>query len=275
LESLAEVHDVAVDLAWAAGRITLRHFQTGAQNGVEVETKDDGTPVTCADRDAEAFLRSEIAERFPDDAIVGEEHADRAGSSGRTWILDPIDGTKAFIHGVPLYSVLIALAIEPEDGCGLPGSGPGGDGPIPVVGVVHLPALGETVSAYRGGGCRWNGRRARVSGVARLADALVTTSDFPGHEQPAGLERLYAAARLRRTWGDAFGYALVATGRADVMVDPVVAPWDVAAVIPIVEEAGGRFTSLDGRRGPWHGHGVASNHLLHDEVLATLCRQPS
>ena len=109
-----------------------------------------------------------------------------------------------------------------------------------------------------------------MSGTANLAHALVTTSDFPGHEQPLGVERLYASARLRRTWGDAYGYSLVATGRADVMVDPVVAPWDVAAVIPIIEEAGGRFTSLDGRPGPWHGNGVATNGHLHDQVLAAL-----
>lgn len=235
----------------------MRHFQVG----VEVDTKADGTPVTLADRDAETFLRAAIAERFPDDAVVGEEHENRAGTSGRTWILDPIDGTKAFVHGVPLYSVLVAVALD---------DGSAQAGPMPAVGVIHLPGLGETVSAYRGGGCWWNGRRARVSSTERLADALVTTSDFPGHEQPAGVDNLYASARLRRTWGDAYGYALVATGRADVMVDPIVAPWDVAAVLPVVEEAGGRFTSLDGRPGPWHGHGVATNGRLHDEVLAAL-----
>lgn len=259
--SLSELHDIAVDLAWQAGRLTLRHFQAG----VEVDAKDDGTPVTRADRDAETFLRRAIASRFPDDAVVGEEHEDRAGTSGRTWILDPIDGTKAFVHGVPLYSVLVAVALDElldDEGR-----------PMPTVGVVHLPGLGETVSAFRGGGCWWNGRRAHVSQTERLADALVTTSDFPGHEQPAGVERLYASARLRRTWGDAYGYALVATGRADVMVDPIVAPWDVAAVIPIVEEAGGRFTSLDGQHGPWHGNGVATNGHLHDQVLTALAAE--
>ncbi|MDA8021046.1 MAG: histidinol phosphate phosphatase [Thermoanaerobaculia bacterium] len=255
-----------MDLAWQAGRITLRHFQVG----VEVDAKADGTPVTRADRDAERFLRDAIGARFPDDAVVGEEDEDRPGTSGRTWILDPIDGTKAFVHGVPLYSVLVAVAFA-ED--------PGASHPAPRVGVVHHPGLGETVSAYVNGGCWWNGRRAAVSPTTRLEDALVTTSDFPDHEQPVDLERLYAAARLRRTWGDAYGYSMVATGRADVMIDPIVAPWDVAAVIPIVEEAGGRFSSLDGRPGPWHGHGVATNGLLHDEVLellpASVCSRPT
>lgn len=259
LGHLDEARSFAVEIAQRAGRLTLEHFQTG----LEVESKADGTPVTRADRDAETLLRREIRRRYSDDGLLGEEHGEEPGTSGRTWILDPIDGTKAFVHGVPLYSVLVGLAEENE----------AGERDV-VAGVIHLPALGETLSARRGGGTLWSSRagerRARVSAVDRVSGAFVTTSDFPGMEQPEGVERLYAEARLRRTWGDAYGYALVATGRADVMVDPVVEPWDLAAVVPVVEEAGGRFTATDGRRGPWHGSGLATNGRLHDEALALL-----
>ncbi|MEM1201624.1 MAG: inositol monophosphatase family protein [Acidobacteriota bacterium] len=244
---LEALRDLAVDLAWRAGRRTLAYFQAG----VEVEAKADGTPVTRADREAEALLRREIRSRYPDDALRGEEYDDEAGSTGWTWVLDPIDGTKSFVHGVPFYSVLVAVC----------------EGTRPVVGVIHLPGLGETVAAHRGGGCWWNGRRARVSETPRVAEALVVTSDFPGSEQAHTPTRLYDAARLRRTWGDAYGYAMVATGRADVMIDPEVAPWDVAAVQPVVEEAGGRFTDLGGTASPWNGNAVATNGHLHDEVL--------
>lgn len=253
-DQLSEAAAFAADAAFIAGRRTLTHFQTP----VDIDRKGDGTPVTRADREAEQCLRRLIEQRFPDDGLLGEEYGEDPGRSGRTWILDPIDGTKSFIHGVPLYAVLVALAIDDKA----------------VVGVIHLPALGETVSAYAGGGCLWNGRRARVSATASLDQALVLTSDFPGVEQPGGrgeaAARLYEAARLRRTWGDAYGYALLATGRADVMIDPIVAPWDVAAVKPIVEEAGGRFTSFDGDETYSAGHAVGTNGILHPEVLKLL-----
>ncbi|MEM8930027.1 MAG: inositol monophosphatase family protein [Acidobacteriota bacterium] len=245
--SLPELTEIAVDLAWKAGRRTLAAFQIG----VEVEAKADGTPVTRADRDAEDFLRRAIRERFPDDGVFGEEFGEEPGSSGRTWVIDPIDGTKSFVHGVPLYAVLVAVVIDGRSD----------------IGIIHLPGLGETVHAHRGGGCWWNGRRARVSQVERVEQALVVTSDFPGQEQERTPTRLYDAARLRRTWGDAYGYALVATGRAEVMVDPEVAPWDVAAVQPIIEEAGGRFTDRDGVARYDGGSGLATNGRLHDQAL--------
>ena len=253
-DELSEAAAFAVDAAFIAGRRTLTYFQTP----VDVDRKDDGTPVTRADRECEQCLRRLIQQRFPDDGLLGEEYGEETGSSGRTWILDPIDGTKSFIHGVPLYAVLVALAVEEEA----------------VVGVIHLPGLGETVSAFKDGGCQWNGRRARVSTTASLDEAMVVTSDFPGVEQPGdrgeAASRLYRAARLRRTWGDAYGYALLATGRADVMVDPIVAPWDVAAVQPIVEQAGGRFTCFDGEATYSAGHAVGTNGVLHDTVLEIL-----
>ena len=248
--SLAELAEFAVDLAWQAGRRTLAYFQAG----VAAEEKDDGTPVTLADREAERVLRQGVRARFPGDSLVGEEYGDELTGGSRTWVFDPIDGTKGFVHGVPLYSVLVAMV---EDG-------------RPKIGVIHMPALGETVYAFEGGGCWWNGRRARVSRVSKVAESLVLSSDFPGHEQPKNVDPLYEKARLRRTWGDAYGYAMVATGRAEVMVDPVVAPWDVAALPPILAEAGGRFSTFDGRPDYDAGSAVGSNGLVHDEVLALL-----
>lgn len=245
--SLAELAEFAVDLAWQAGRRTLAYFQAG----VAAEEKDDGTPVTLADREAERVLREGVRARFPDDSLVGEEYGEDLAAGPRTWVFDPIDGTKGFVHGVPLYSVLVAMV---EDG-------------RPKIGIIHLPALGETVYAFEGGGCWWNGRRARVSSVDKVADALVLCSDFPDHEQPNSARRLYEKARLRRTWGDAYGYAMVATGRAEIMVDPIVAPWDVAALPPILSEAGGRFSTFDGGSDYAAGSAIGSNGLVHDEVL--------
>ncbi len=245
--TLAELAEFAVDLAWKAGRKTLAHFQTG----ITAEQKSDGTPVTLADREAEKVLREGVRGRFPDDSLVGEEYDDEIRPGRRTWIFDPIDGTKGFVHGVPLYSVLVAMVEDDRS----------------KIGVIHLPGLGETVHAFEGGGCWWNGRRARVSKVDRVEQALVLCSDFPGQEQRRTPQRLYDRARLRRTWGDAYGYAMVATGRAEVMVDPEVAPWDVAAIQPILEEAGGRFTSFEGERRFDAGSGIGTNGRLHEEVL--------
>ncbi len=240
---LAELADFAVDLARRAGELALEYFR----GGFETDFKADGTPVTAADRDAEELLRREISSRFPDDGLIGEEHGAEAGSSGRTWILDPIDGTKSFVRGVPLWGVLIGLEV---DGAA-------------AMGVIHLPALDETVAAWRGGCCWWNGRRARVSGVADLGSSLVTFDDPP----PADLDPLLEAAATWRTWGDCYGYALVATGRAEVMINPEVNVWDVAAVQPIIEEAGGRFTDLSGKATIRGGNAVGSNGLVHDAVL--------
>lgn len=243
----------AVDVAWRAGRITLGHFQTG----ISAEMKEDATPVTAADREAEQVARRMIERRFPHDGILGEEFGATRTDAPRRWVIDPIDGTRSFVRGVPLYGVLIALE-ESERA---------------LLGVIHLPALNETVWAGRGIGCWWNGRRTRVSDVARLDEALLLTSDVAGihrHGRADGWNRLVEDGVLTRTWGDCYGYALVATGRAEAMVDPVLSIWDAAALAPIIEEAGGVITDWDGRPSHRSGHLVATNAALASEIRARL-----
>lgn len=242
--------DTAVALTQAAGLRTLRWFRA---DDLAVEQKLDGTPVTAADRDAERFLREQLAEAFPGDGVLGEEEAATASRTGRRWIIDPIDGTKAFACGVPLYSNLLAL----EDEHGI------------AVGVVHLPALGETVWAGRGLGC-WSDRgRARVSDHRSLAGAYVMSSSF-SHWPPGRVAALEEAGAVLRTWGDGYGFALVATGRVAAMVDPVVAPYDIGPMPVLLAEAGGRFTDLQGEATIESGSGLASNGHLHADLLALL-----
>lgn len=245
--------EAAESFAREAGAVTLRYFGPRLSH----EAKPDGTPVTRADREAEALLRKRITRRFPDHGILGEEEGEvRPGASVR-WIVDPIDGTRAFMRGVPLFGVLVGVEMEGEA----------------VVGVAHFPALGETVTAARGLGCRRNGRPCRVSDVPGLDRALVLTTDPERVLDEAtgpGWPRLQREAALSRTWGDCWGHVLVATGRAEVMVDPVLSPWDAAPLLPILTEAGGRFTDLSGRPTVHGGSGVSTNGLLHEQVLAAL-----
>jgi histidinol phosphatase-like enzyme (inositol monophosphatase family) len=249
--------DFAVAAAEHAGRVVLSHYQTA----FGVEAKTDGSPVTVADREAERTLRDLIEARFPNDGILGEEHGPARAESERCWVIDPIDGTKTFVRGVPLFGVLVALV---ENG-------------TPGVGVVHFPALAETVAAARGGGCWWNGRPARVSTVDRLDRALVLTTSVEldeEHGRGEGWHRLRARAGMARTWSDCYGYALVATGRAEAMADPIMAPWDIAALVPIVEEAGGVFTSWDGGPAYPATSAVATNAALAAEVRQLLGAVP-
>jgi histidinol phosphatase-like enzyme (inositol monophosphatase family) len=247
---------LALAIAREAGNITLEFFR---RDDLEIERKQDDSPVTAADRRAEEHLRKRIAAALPDDGIFGEEFPERPGTSGFRWILDPIDGTKSFIHGVPLYGTLIG--IERDGGS--------------VLGVIRIPALDECVYAARGQGAWYQQadqppHRAQVSHRAPLAKALFVTSEvvnFDATGRRPAYERLQAAARLTRTWGDCYGYLMVATGRADVMVDPIMAPWDAAALPPILEEAGGTFTDWQGRPTSHAGEGIATNGLLLEEVL--------
>ena len=242
--------DFAVDLVATAGEMTLRWFRSA---DLAIDTKADGTPVTAADRAAERLVRERIADRFPDDGVLGEEEPELVGRSGRRWIVDPIDGTKAFTRGVPLYSTLLALH----------------DGDGPALGVIGLPALGQVVYAGRGLGCWSDGRPARVSGTPALDGAYLTTSGYSHWPDEALLAVKHAGCELR-TWGDGYGYALVATGRVDAMVDHTVDLYDVAGMPVILTEAGGRFSTVDGRDDAGGGSGVATNGRVHDELLGLL-----
>lgn len=242
--------DTAVRLTRLAAESTLPYFRLVE---LEVEHKVDDTPVTVADLGAERRLREELAVLFPDDAVIGEEEADTTGTSGRTWIIDPIDGTKAFTHGVPLYSTL--LAATDEHG--------------PLLGVICLPALPETIWAGRGIGCFLDGEPCRVNDHDAVAGAYVTASALRNWPDGA-LEATHDAGAFVRTWGDAYGYALVATGRVEAMVDHEAAVWDIAPMPVIIGEAGGRFTDLQGREATDTGSGLATNGRLHDDLLGLL-----
>jgi histidinol phosphatase-like enzyme (inositol monophosphatase family) len=248
---LQEILEVALEAAQAGGARTLAYFNAGTA----VEWKGDGSPVTAADREAERAMRAVIGRAFPTHAILGEEEGETAGTAPYRWIIDPLDGTRTFVRGVPLYGTLVGVEVEGE----------------PVVGVVHLPALGETVAAARGEGCTWNGRPCRVSAVDRLDQALLlVTDERVARARSGAYDRLVARTALQRTWADCYGYALVATGRAEVALDPIMNVWDCAALLPIVAEAGGRFTDWRGRPTIHGGEAVATNGRLHAEVLGLL-----
>jgi histidinol phosphatase-like enzyme (inositol monophosphatase family) len=252
MTSLAAYLEFAVDAAWAAGQSTLAHFQTG----VAVERKADESPVTVADRGAERILRDLIASRYPHHAVLGEEYGQDDRRSSHRWVVDPIDGTQSFIRGVPLYGVLVALEIEG----------------VPKVGVCHFPALAETFAAAEGLGCHVNGRRASVSPVTRLEAATVGYSDSRMLARRLGprLAALHERAGAFRGWGDCYGHCLVATGRLDVMLDPAMNPWDCCALVPILQEAGGRFTDWTGAARIDGGDAFSTNGVLHEDVLALI-----
>ncbi|MGA2031889.1 MAG: histidinol-phosphatase [Thermoguttaceae bacterium] len=254
--------ELAVTAAREAGAITLEYF---GRPDLEVQRKADDSPVTVADRRSEEHLRRRISGAYADDAIVGEEMPARDGSSGFRWIIDPIDGTKSFIHGVPLYGTLVGVEHDGE----------------PVAGVILMPALHELVYAAKGHGA-WSVRGddprqpARVSRRSPLAQGLFVTTAVKTFDEigcTAVYQRLQASAALTRTWGDCYGYLLVATGRAEVMVDPVVSLWDLGPLLPILEEAGGTFTDWQGRRTIHSGQAIATNGLVLDEVLRDISEE--
>ena len=252
--SLADLLSVATEAAYLGGRRTLAYFNTD----VAVEMKPDDTPVTCADRESERVIRERIRRAFPTHTILGEEGGTEDGDPEYRWIIDPIDGTKTFIRGVPFYGVLVGVEVQRR----------------PSVGVVYLPALDEMVSAAIGHGCWWNGRRARVSDVSTLADAAVmVTSVWGMNLRSDAYERLAAATKFQRTWGDCYGYVLVATGRAEVMLDPRLSVWDCAPLLPILQEAGGHFTTWAGEATVWGSDGVGTNAALHRPVLEILASE--
>jgi len=233
------------EVATIAGNVALSHYGKNP----EVSYKSDRSPVSIADYAAERAAREWIEKKFPADGIVGEELEPTRVSAKRRWILDPIDGTYTFLQGVPLWGTLVAVA----------------EGESVIAGAAYFPALGETIFAAPGEGCWWNGSRAAVSDVSVLAAARLVTTDARFNRDASRRDRwleLQDGALALRTWGDCFGYLLVATGRADVMVDDVISFWDGAALLPIITEAGGMFTDWKGTTTAFGGDAIATNSEL-------------
>lgn len=249
LDDLQSLLSFAEDVTVEAGKVTLEYFL----KDIEIDRKEDDTPVTIADRKAEEYIRARIVAEFPSHSILGEEEGESQGESSYRWIIDPIDGTQSFIRGVPLYTVLLALEFDGE----------------PQVGVIHVPPVGETVSAANGIGAFYNGTPCQVSSTEHLADAWVQVTDYAelSRRRPDFAKRLLAESYSCRAWGDAYGYLLVATGRVDAMIDPIMNIWDIAPLKPIITEAGGVFTDLDGGDNAMGTSSLASNSMLHKELM--------
>ncbi|MEU9606089.1 histidinol-phosphatase [Streptomyces sp. NPDC048057] len=259
---MADYHDdlrLAHVLADAADAATMERFRA---IDLKVETKPDMTPVSEADRAAEELIRGHLQRARPRDAVVGEEYG-TAGTGPRRWIVDPIDGTKNYVRGVPVWATLISLTVQ------------GDDGYEPVVGVVSAPALGRRWWAARGAGA-YTGRsltsasRIRVSRVGRIEDASFAYSSLSGWEERGRLDGFLDLTRAcwrTRGYGDFWPYMMVAEGSVDICAEPELSLWDMAANVIVVQEAGGTFTGLDGRPGPHSGNAAASNGLLHEELL--------
>lgn len=243
----------AAELAKLAGDIAIKHYRTG----LTVEWKADGSPVTMADRAAETAAREWVNKYFPEDGLLGEEFGEDRPGAKRRWIIDPIDGTKTFVRGTPLWGSLVALC----------------EGEKVLAGAAYFPAVGESIAAAPGAGCWWNGSLTTVSSVDSMSRAMVLITDDRCRERrefAASYDRVAAAAAISRTWGDCFGYLLVATGRAEAMFDSVMSPWDAAALQPIIEEAGGVFTDWSGKPTAFGGSSVATNAALSDTIRELL-----
>ena len=250
---LREFLDFAVESAQLAGQLTLGYFQCGTQH----DLKADQSPVTIADRNSELLLRERIETAYPEHGILGEEHDSKEVAGPARWILDPIDGTHSFINGVPLYSVLVGLEWEGRM----------------VVGVIHLPALHETIFAAEGLGCWWDGKRARVSDASDLSQArLVYTSMdlYRKNNRGDAFDRLANACASDRGFCDAYAHALIATGRADVCAEPIMSIWDVAALYPCITEAGGKLTDWQGVDTHKTPEALVTNGKLHEAALALI-----
>jgi histidinol-phosphatase len=247
--------EVAITAARAGGEVALRYFRSG----VAVERKRDATPVTVADREAEQRVVEVLQAAFPDHGFLGEEFGEQVGSGAR-WIIDPIDGTKSFIRGIPYFATLVAL----EE-----------DGEI-TTGAIYAPALDDLLYAQKGAGAFDKNGRIRVSDVGSLPNSMLV---FGGANvlRQAGVwnayERLVDASARQRGYGDYFGYTFVARGQAEAMIDIDLKPWDLAPLKIIIEEAGGRFTDFTGRPTIHGGSAVASNGRIHDEILAVIAER--
>ena len=257
----------ALNAAEQAQELILKYYQN---SDLKIDSKSDSTPVTEADRGAELLIRELLAKDFPDDGILGEEFPETPGSNEFRWILDPIDGTKSFVHGVPLFGSLIGLEEIDADGnrtC--------------VVGVCRFPALNEVVYAAIGSGAWWQiGDRepvpAKCSTVSDLKDScFCTTNVARWHENglTKAYEKLHSSVNLTRGWGDCFGHILVATGRIEFMVDPVLSEWDAAALLPILQESGGHFIDRQGNATIYSKNGMSVNDAMKDQLLEIISQK--
>jgi histidinol-phosphatase len=250
-EQLSHYLEFATQTAYLAGRLTLGYYQTG----IQADFKADDTPVTIADRKAEELIRDRIEKHYPGHAIVGEEFGlKESQDSNYRWFIDPIDGTKSFLRGIPLYAVLIGFEI---------------DGRVEA-GAAYFPALDEMISAASGLGCWWNGRRAHVSEASTLEQAIVTctsTQNFSQFGRQAAWERFLTRCYFQAGWGDAYGYLLVASGRAELMLDPIMNVWDCGPFPPILREAGGFFGDWSGNETIYANEALATTQRLLPQVL--------
>lgn len=249
--------EAALEVATVAGEVARHHFG----RGLVPELKPDGSPVTLADREAEQAARAWLAERFPRDGVFGEEFGRERSDAARQWLIDPIDGTRSFVRGVPLWGTLAACI----------------EGGLVVASAAVFPSAGRSICAAKGGGAHADGTRARVSSLPSLESALLLATDFTfggDATRTARTAALAGAAGASRTWGDAYGYLLVATGAAEIMLDGPFQPWDAAPVMLIVEEAGGVFTDWHGALA-WDGAhgGIATNAALAHTVRDRLVRR--
>lgn len=246
-------YDLALAAARAAGAHALRYFDTN----VRVEWKSNQTPVTVADRETEQVLRETLLGKFPEDGFLGEEFGERPGTSGFRWIVDPIDATRNFVRGIPIWATLVGLDYQGEQ----------------IAGVVHIPAVHQVYRALRGDGAYRDDRRIRVSDVASIEESQAFYSSLSwfmsGGCQEAFLNVVNRTQR-QRGFGDFYGFMMVAQGSGEMMIEYGVNPWDLAALKPIIEEAGGRFTDWDGNPTIYRPDILASNGKLHEEALALL-----
>ncbi|MFO7845770.1 MAG: histidinol-phosphatase [Balneolaceae bacterium] len=241
----------AVDIATAGGDSTLNFFN----QSFDLEFKADSSPVTNADRNAEMLMREAIKSRFPDHGIIGEEFGREREDADYVWVLDPIDGTQSFIHGVPFYTTLIGILVKGN----------------PEVGVIYAPALNEMVSAGTGTGCYLNRNKVKVRKCDDIRNATFLTTDMEHiyrHGYTKAFGELLQDARLHRTWGDAYGHMMVATGRADIMFDPILNLWDAAALLPVVKEAGGSYFDIEGNESIRSGSAISTNPGLKEIILS-------
>lgn len=247
---LSELRKSASEFAKTGGDLTLNYFK----KEYRLEFKNDNSPVTNADREAESVIRKLIKERYPNHGIIGEEFGSENEDSDVVWVLDPIDGTQSFIHGIPFYTTLIGILVDGK----------------PEVGVIYAPALNELVSAATGEGCTLNGDVCRVRQCDSLDKATFLTTEVSTFEEYNHFEaftELLGKIRLHRTWGDAYGHLMVATGRADIMIDPILNIWDAAALLPIITEAGGSYSDLNGQPNIETGNALSTNTVLKDHIL--------